>query len=166
MGATPQCDPRLVSAARRDTRSVGDQRRDDRRHGDGAVLRRDSGAGPAASPAVPAVPRADGAAGLRQPPVPAAPARSGVRAAGLSGGSGDRRAGATNLPALSRGRASRCMIQRATRRLREGRAAEAESVMRAWIELYPQDTRALHLLATAKLRQDRVEAAHASAARL
>jgi hypothetical protein len=58
------------------------------------------------------------------------------------------------------------MIQRATRRLREGRAAEAESVMRAWIELYPQDTRALHLLATAQLRQDRVEAAHASAARL
>jgi len=58
------------------------------------------------------------------------------------------------------------MIQRATRRLREGRAAEAEALMRTWIELHPADPRALYLLATAQLRQNRVEPAHANAARL
>jgi hypothetical protein len=58
------------------------------------------------------------------------------------------------------------MIQRAIRRLREGRPAEAEAVMRFWMELQPQDTRALYLLATAQLRQGRLDAAHGSAAEL
>ena len=38
--------------------------------------------------------------------------------------------------------------------------------MRSWIELHPADPRALYLLATAQLRQNRVEPAHADAARL